>query len=150
VRHHQKLLVEAKTEGKSYGGIVELIIKNPPKYLGEPIFDKLKDRLSSAFMSVGATIGVEFGEGFESSNFEGSQFHHSLENPSYGGIRGGMSTGENIIVRIAFKPTSSVLDVAKKGRHDPCIVPRAIPVLEAMAWWVLADFILLKRLNNLD
>ncbi len=145
----EELLLRAKLEGKSYGGVAQLIIKNAPQGLGEPVFAKMKAVLAQAFMSIGAVTAVEIGEGFNCVGAEGSQFH-SQENSSdvYGGIRGGITTGEDISVRIAFKPTSSVLDVAKKGRHDPCIVPRALPVIEAMALWVLADMMLLKRLNN--
>lgn len=140
----EKLLLAAKSEGKSYGGTAELWLDGVPKGLGQPVFRKLKSDLAAAMMSVGATGGVEIGEGFESTRAEGSQFHRQGEAP-YGGIRGGISTGERIVIKVAFKPTSSVLDVAKQGRHDPCIVPRAIPVLEAMAALVIADHVLLSR-----
>lgn len=142
-------LEDAKTRGKSYGGVAALCVKSPPPMLGQPVFKKLKSELAAAFMSVGATAGFELGEGFEVVGAEGSQFHsEQVPNSKYGGIRGGISTGEDIFVRVAFKPTSSVLDVAKKGRHDPCIVPRAVPVLEAMAWWIVADQILWRRLDR--
>jgi chorismate synthase len=94
-------------------------------------------------MSVGATVGVEIGQGFEAAKSSGMEFHNSRQD--YGGLRGGISTGDPITVKIAFKPASTRLEMAKEGRHDPCIVPRAIPVLEAMTWLVLADQILLAR-----
>lgn len=139
----EQLLSQAKAEGKSYGGIAELLLTGLPAGLGQPVFHKLKAELAYAWMGVGASSGVEFGAGFEASQTEGTVFHsRGKDHADYGGILGGISTGEPILARIAFKPTSSVLDVAKKGRHDPCIVPRAIPVLEAMAWWVIADQVL--------
>lgn len=145
------LLMEAKKEGKSYGGIATLQIFHPPQSLGEPVFLKFKSEIAKALMSVGAVVGVELGAGFEAAHAEGSAFHSSQNtqgNP-YGGIRGGITTGENVLFQIAVKPTSSVLDVAKQGRHDPCILLRALVVFEAMAWLVLADQILMKRLNQL-
>lgn len=143
----QELLTSAKEEGKSYGGIAEVVIENPPANLGQPVFHKLKADLASAFIGIGATIGVEFGDGFSAVNEEGSKWHHETQS-GYGGIRGGISTGEKINVKVAFKPTSSVLDVAKKGRHDPCIVPRALPVLEAMTYLVLVDHVLWSRTDQ--
>lgn len=145
----ESLLLEAKKNGKSYGGEAYLIIKNAPAGLGQPVFHKLKADLAAAFMSVGATSGVELGAGREASSAEGSEFHRRQNADHYGGIRGGISTGENIIFRIFFKPTATVLDAATKGRHDPCIIPRAIPVLEAMAWMVIADHILWQRGDRL-
>lgn len=145
----ENLLIKAKSEGKSYGGEATILIKHPPSGLGQPVFHKLKADLASAFMGVGATAGVELGVGRESISAEGTEFHRRSQQSHYGGIRGGISTGETILFRAFFKPTASVLDVAKKGRHDPCIVPRAIPVLEAMAWLVLADHVLWQRSDRL-
>jgi chorismate synthase len=113
------------------------------------VFHKLKSDLAAAVMSVGATLGVEFGEGFGASQKDGIDFHSEMSSPVYGGIRGGISTGETISIRVAFKPTSSVKDVAQKGRHDPCIVTRAIPVLEAMARLVIADHCLWTKTDRL-
>lgn len=141
----EELLLEAKTTGKSYGGEVLLLIKNPPAGLGQPVFHKLKADLSAAFMGVGATSGVELGIGREAVAAEGSEFHRRSTTQHYGGIRGGISTGENILFKIFFKPTATVLDTAKQGRHDPCIVPRAVPVLESMAWMVITDHVLWQR-----
>ena len=144
------LLASAKHEGKSYGGQVELSLSGVPMGLGQPVFHKLKADLAAACLSVGATASCEIGDGHQASQSEGSQFHQAQHAPSrYGGIRGGISTGEPVLIRVGFKPTASVLDVAKRGRHDPCIIPRAIPVLEAMAWLVLADHLLWMRTDRL-
>jgi chorismate synthase len=141
-----ELLTAAKREGKSYGGSAELWIDGAPAHLGQPVFHKLKSDLAQAMLSVGATIGCEIGDGVAAAYAEGSDFHRQDSRPDrYGGIRGGISTGERILLRTAFKPTASVLDVARAGRHDPCIVPRAIPVLEAMAYLILADHVLWRR-----
>jgi chorismate synthase len=145
----ETLLAAAKQEGKSYGGQVEIVIQGVPMGLGQPVLRKLKSDLAQVALSVGATMAFEFGDGWSVSDQEGSQFHSKSDSESYGGIRGGISTGEPIQFRVAFKPTSSVLDVAKKGRHDPCIVPRALPVMEAMTWIVLADHLLWRRLDQI-
>lgn len=142
------MLKEAQEQGESYGGIAEILIQNPPSYLGQPVFHKLKSDLAQAFLSVGATSGFELGLGFESADVKGSDFHQISNSSLYGGVRGGISTGEDILMRVSFKPTSSILDVAKKGRHDPCIVTRAIPVLEAMTWLVLADHYLWSKTDK--
>ncbi len=145
----EDLLLKAKIEGRSYGGEASICMVNPPMGLGQPVFHKLKSDLASAFMSVGATSGVELGDGRQVVEAEGSQFHRQSEQRHYGGIRGGISTGETILMRVFFKPTSTVLDAAKKGRHDPCIVIRAIPVLESMAWLVMADHVLWAKLDKI-
>jgi len=145
---HEKvrdMLKEAQVKGESYGGVAEVRIKGAPAGLGQPVFHKLKSDLAQAFMSVGAVAGVELGAGSEAPSVKGTEFHSQSYSENYGGIRGGISTGEEIILRVNFKPTSSILDVAKKGRHDPCIVTRAIPVLEAMTWLVLADHLIWQR-----
>lgn len=145
----QKLLTEAKAQGESYGGTLQTEIKNCPAYLGQPIFHKFKADLAQAVLSIGATTGFEFGAGFSGVVQTGSHFHQNANSMNYGGIRGGITTGEDIVFRTAFKPTSSIMDVAKKGRHDPCILPRATPVVEAMAWFVLADHVLWTRLDQI-
>lgn len=145
----EALLLAAKTDGKSYGGEAIVVIKNVPKGLGQPVFHKLKSDLASAFMSIGATAGVELGAGHEVTEAEGSAFHNQSSQAHYGGIRGGISTGEPIIFKAFFKPTATVLDTAKKGRHDPCIIPRAIPVLEAMAAVVITDHILWQMTDRI-
>ena len=141
-------LSEAKSAGESYGGIVKCRIQQTLANLGQPIFHKLKADLASAMMGLGAVEGFEFGAGFAAAGIAGTDFHAKSDSESYGGIRGGISTGEEIIFRIAFKPTSSITDVSKKGRHDPCIIPRALPVIEAMAWCVLADHLLWIRTDQ--
>lgn len=144
----EALLKKAQEQGDSYGGVAEILIENPPAYLGQPVFHKLKSDLAQAFLSVGAANGFEVGLGFDSAQVPGTEFHQGSPTV-YGGIRGGISTGESILLRVSFKPTSSILDVAKKGRHDPCIVTRAIPVLEAMTWLVLADHYLWARTDRI-
>ncbi len=150
-RHEElhQLLMEAKSKGESYGGAVSLIIKDPPSLLGQPVFHKLKSDIAMGLMSIGAAVGVEFGSGFKSVAQAGTSFHSSSKGENnfsqYGGIRGGISTGETMFWKVAFKPTSSILDIAKLGRHDPAIVVRAVPVCEAMLWIIFAEHILWAR-----
>lgn len=149
------LLTEAKENHKSYGGQADIFVFSPPRGLGAPVFHKLKSELAKAYLSIGATSAVEVGAGLDAGSAEGSEFHvtnvkaEKVANTEsvYGGIRGGISTGETIRCRVTFKPTSSF---NTPGRHDPCIVPRAIPVLEAMTYLVLADLTLWQRLDRLN
>lgn len=127
----------------SSGGLVEVRVFAPPAGLGEPTFGKLKARLADAFLSVGAVTGFSYGAGFATAAMRGSAYVADRE--SFGGILGGISTGEELRLHASIKPASSVGDVARQGRHDPCIVPRVIPVLEAMTACVLADCLLLAR-----
>ena len=143
----EKLLSAAKESGESYGGQVAIEIRGLPEGLGQPVFAKLKSSLADALFGVGATTALEIGAGFTSSGQIGKEFH--AEDQSYGGIRGGLSTGGPVSARVAFKPASSRGELSKQGRHDPCIVPRAVPVLEAMIWLVLADHVLLNRLDKI-
>ncbi|MCY4321781.1 MAG: chorismate synthase [Bdellovibrionaceae bacterium] len=159
----EDFLIQKKSEGLSYGGTIKLEINKPPIGLGQPVFRKLKSDMASAFMSIGACYEISLGDfSFPSekdkkttlpfvniSEMEGSQLHSKSKDAVYGGIRGGISTGEKIIFYIKFKPPASVLDIAKKGRHDPCIVPRAVVVVEAMAWLVIADHVLWSRQDRL-
>jgi chorismate synthase len=144
----QSYLRELQSQGESVGGVVEIRVSGVPASLGQPVFHKLKADLAAAMMSVGATSAFEMGAGTEASAAKGTDFHQR-ESRVYGGIRGGISTGDDIRFKIHFKPTSSILDVAKQGRHDPCIVPRAVPVIEAMTALVLADHLLWRRLDVL-
>jgi chorismate synthase len=146
-----EFLTTAKSEGQSYGGIAETRMKHIPKNLGQPVFHKFKSDLAAAMMSIGATAGFELGEGFAAADTKGTEFHSSSGNnqEQYGGIRGGITTGEEISFKVAFKPTSSILDVAKKGRHDPCIVLRALSVVEAMTWLLIADHLLWSRVDKI-
>jgi chorismate synthase len=139
-------LKNAKNEGESFGGSCELYLQGLPLGLGQPVFHKLKNDLASAMLSVGATAGVDFGEGFDNVGRTGGEFH--APGQSYGGLRGGISTGDLVHMRVAFKPASTLGAMATAGRHDPSIVPRALPVLEAMTWLVLADHILWRRLDQ--
>lgn len=143
------LLEKAVQEGNSYGGVATIRIQGFPPGLGQPVFHKLKSDLAQAFMSIGAVNGVELGKGFGSLHQEGQVFHRG-HSEVYGGIRGGLSTGEDIVFRVSVKPTSSILDVAKKGRHDPFILTRAIPVFEAMAWLVMADHLMWQRTDRIE
>ena len=141
------MLRDAKQNGESYGGEIFVSCAGLPAGLGAPVFDKLRADLAKATMSVGATAGVEFGDGFRAASGAGAEFHADTQD--YGGMRGGLSTGDPITFKIAFKPTSSRGAVATAGRHDPCIVPRAVPVIEAMCWLTLTDHILRSRLDRI-
>ena len=145
----QTMLEKAKAEGESYGGVVECRISQAPANLGQPVFHKFKADLAQAMMSLGATTGFELGAGFEGTELKGTEFHEQMLSVNYGGIRGGITTGEDIVFRVGFKPTSSIKDIAKKGRHDPCIIPRAIPVIEAICWHLLADHWLWSRTDRI-
>lgn len=142
----EKLLISAKEKGESYGGTVEVQVQNCPVGLGQPVFHKFKSDLAMAMLSIGATNSFHFGS---DNDQPGTTFHSSMSSENYGGIRGGITTGDPIKFRVGFKPTSSIKDIAKKGRHDPCIIPRAVPVVEAMTWLTLADHLLWKRLDQI-
>ncbi|WP_274650206.1 chorismate synthase [Paenibacillus humicola] len=144
-------------EGDSCGGIVECRIRGVMPGLGDPVFDKLDADLAKAMLSIGAVKGIEFGAGFDSAGMRGSEHNDGMNRFGFasnnaGGIVGGISTGQEIVFRVAVKPTSSIsrpqqtLDssgrertISTKGRHDPCICPRIVPVVEAMACLVLED-----------
>lgn len=151
----------------SVGGIVTCIIKNAPVGLGDPVFDKLHARLGQAMLSINAVKGFEYGSGFGAAEMLGSQHNdefyteggkvRSRTNNS-GGIQGGISNGEDIYFSVAFKPVATILKdqntvdksgnevvMKARGRHDPCVVPRAVPIVEAMAAMVLADCVLINK-----
>ena len=155
---------DIRKEGDTVGGIVSCIIKNTPIGLGEPVFDKLHADLGKAMLSINAVKGFEFGSGFEGTKLKGSQHNDSFDKDgktktnNSGGIQGGISNGMDIYFNVAFKPVatimkaqqtidsnSNVVEIKGKGRHDPCVVPRAVPIVEAMAALVLVDFFLLNR-----
>lgn len=142
----QKALELAQSQGESFAATLKVVIKNVPAHLGQPVFHKLKADLARAVMGIGAVTAFELGEG--SKTPLGSEFHQTGRQDQYGGIRGGISTGEDILFSLKIKPTSSILDVAKKGRHDPCIGIRAIPVVESMVALVLVDHLLWTRLDR--
>ena len=158
---------QIRKEGDTVGGIITCVIKNVPVGLGEPAFDKLHAELGKAMLSINAVKGFEYGSGFEGTQMKGSE-HNDLFNTDgttqtnrSGGIQGGISNGMDIYFNVAFKPVATIMqhqetinskgekvDMQGKGRHDPCVVPRAVPIVEAMAALVLADFSLLKRTNR--
>ena len=155
---------QIRKEGDTVGGIITCVIQNVPIGLGEPVFDKLHAELGKAMLSINAVKGFEYGSGFEGSKNKGSD-HNDLYNSDgttqtnrSGGIQGGISNGMDIYFNVAFKPVATIMQSQKtinnkgetvnmrgKGRHDPCVVPRAVPIIEAMAALVLADFTLLNR-----
>ncbi len=166
----ERLVLAMKEEGDSVGGIVEVLVKNPPVGLGEPVFDKLEADLAKALMSIGAIKGFEVGNGFEAARLRGSQNNDPMyfddaagrvrtRTNNAGGISGGISNGEDILVRIAVKPPSSIRKeqetvtitgesarISVEGRHDPCICPRVVPVAESMVALTLLDHLTRQRL----
>jgi chorismate synthase len=155
---------EVRKEGDTIGGIISCVIQNVPIGLGEPVFDKLHAELGKAMLSINAVKGFEYGSGFEGVKMKGSahndQFNSdgSTKTNYSGGIQGGVSNGMDIYFNVAFKPVATVIQgyetidkegnmvqTQGKGRHDPCVVPRAVPIVEAMAALVLADYMLLNR-----
>lgn len=157
-----------KKEGDTIGGVVTCVIQNVPIGLGEPVFDKLHARLGEAMLSINAVKGFEYGSGFAGVAMKGSQHNDAYNSDGTtqtnrsGGVQGGISNGMDIYFNVAFKPVATVLQAYDtinkegekvttqgKGRHDPCVVPRAVPIVEAMAALVLADFTLLARTNKI-
>jgi chorismate synthase len=136
-------ILQCKEQFDSTGGIIEILVQGTPPHLGDPVFRKLKERLADALLSIGAVTGFGYGAGFEAGAMRGQEYVADRANS--GGMLGGISTGEDLVLRCSVKPASSVGEVAKTGRHDPCIVPRVIPVAEAMVALVLADCLLLQR-----
>ncbi len=163
----EKIVLEAKGGGDSAGGIVEVIASGVPAGLGEPVYSRLDAKLAEALMGINAVKGVEIGSGFASARMRGSENNDEIfvsgkktgfKTNNSGGILGGISNGDDIVVRIAVKPASSILREQKtvdrkgklarlvvEGRHDPCLCPRAVPVAEAMVACVLMDFYLIAR-----
>lgn len=158
-----------RKQGDTVGGVIRCVIQNVPVGLGEPVFDKLHAELGKAMLSINAVKGFEYGSGFAGASMTGSQHNdHYKEDGTTktnysGGIQGGISNGMDIYFNVAFKPVATIMQAQEtlnskgefvtmqgKGRHDPCVVPRAVPIVEAMAALVLADFTLLQRLNKLQ
>ncbi len=137
-------ILKLKQEGNSVGGLIQIRVQKPPKSLGDPVFRKLKERLADGIMSIGAVTGFSYGAGFATAEMHGQDYVTNPEN--FGGILGGISTGDDLVLTVSIKPASSVGETAKQGRHDPCIVPRVIPVAEAIVALVLADCLLLQRI----
>ncbi len=131
------LLMEYKENGESCGGEVLVKIQNSPLGLGEPVFDKLKADLGKALLSIGSCMGVSFGRGQDFIHLLGSEI--SKDSSNFGGIEGGISNGDDIFIQLVFKAPSTVGEKAKQGRHDPCILPRVLPVVESMCKLTIAD-----------
>jgi len=159
---------EIRSSGDTVGGIVDCVIQNVPKGLGEPVFDKLHAELGKAMLSINAVKGFEYGSGFAGTTMKGSehndQFNQdgSTKTNLSGGIQGGISNGMDIYFRVAFKPVATLMqkqqtinskgeqvDMQGKGRHDPCVVPRAVPIVEAMAAIVMADYFLQNKSSKI-
>ncbi len=160
IRH----IEQVKKEGDTIGGIIQCVIQGSPVGLGEPVFDKLHADLGKAMLSINAVKGFEYGSGFEGTELKGSEHNDSFNSDgktktnNSGGIQGGISNGMDIYFNVAFKPVATIMKAQKtidsknnvvemtgKGRHDPCVVPRAVPIVEAMAALVLVDFYLINR-----
>lgn len=163
----EEAILKAKKELDSVGGVVELCIKNVPAGIGEPVFDRLNARLAYAIMSIPAVKGVEFGAGFKAASMRGSVHNDEITPDGFlsnnaGGTLGGISSGQDIVLRFAVKPTSSILtpkrtidkngepkEIVTKGRHDPCVAPRGVVVAEAMAALTIVDMMMIDTGRNI-
>lgn len=167
----EKLILEVKADGDTIGGVITCVIKGCPVGLGEPAFDKLHAQLGAAMLGINAVKGFEYGEGFEGVGQRGSEQNDIFYNNNgkidtrtnhSGGIQGGISNGQDIYFRVLFKPVATQLReqptvdkegnetmLEVKGRHDPCVLPRAVPVVEAMAAMIILDNYLLNKTVNL-
>ncbi len=165
------LIDDTRKKRDTIGGVITGVIQGVPAGLGEPVFDKLHAELGKAMLSINAVKGFEYGSGFEGVKMKGSAHNDLFENKDgkvttktnfSGGIQGGISNGEDIYFKVAFKPVATIMQdqeslnengdsvtVSGKGRHDPCVVPRAVPIVEAMAALVIADFYLINRSRKL-
>jgi len=163
---------KARKEGDTVGGIITCVIRNPPVALGEPVFNKLQADLAGAMLSINAAHGFEYGSGFRGATLRGSEHNDAFINSGgkittatnrSGGIQGGISNGMDIYFNVAFKPVSTLMQsrqtvdsagneiiLEPTGRHDPCVVPRAVPIVEAMAALVLADHYLRNQNSKLS
>jgi chorismate synthase len=161
------LIEKVRSEGDSVGGVVSCVVRGVPSGLGEPVFDKLEAELAKAMLSLPASKGFEIGSGFAGTRMRGSEHNDAFVQEGgrvrtttnrSGGIQGGISNGEDIVFRVAFKPTATIAqaqqtvsvtgeaaELKARGRHDPCVLPRAVPMVEAMTRLVLADHLLRQR-----
>ena len=166
-----KSIEKAKKEGDSLGGIIKCIVSGMPAGLGEPVFDKLHADIGKAVLSINAVKGFEYGSGFAGTKMKGSEHNDTFTNQNgkvvtttnySGGIQGGISNGMDFYCNVAFKPTATIahlqqsvdkkgnqVEVAVKGRHDPCVVPRAVPIVEAMIALTIADHLLRNKTTRL-
>ncbi|MFZ4682417.1 MAG: chorismate synthase [Terrimicrobiaceae bacterium] len=164
------LIKQVRSEGDSVGGLIECTVRGVPPGLGEPVFDKLEADLAGAMLSLPATKGFEIGSGFSGAKLKGSEHNDAFRMEDgrvrtatnlSGGIQGGISNGEPIVFRVAFKPTATIAkaqqtvtvagensDLSSRGRHDPCVLPRAVPMVEAMTALVLCDHALRQRAQD--
>ena len=164
------LIKQVRSEGDSVGGLIECTVRGVPPGLGEPVFDKLEADLAGAMLSLPATKGFEIGSGFAGVKLKGSEHNDAFRMEDgrvrtatnlSGGIQGGISNGEPIVFRVAFKPTATIAkaqqtvtiagensDLSSRGRHDPCVLPRAVPMVEAMTALVLCDHALRQRAQD--
>ena len=162
-----RLIERVRSEGDSLGGVLECLVRGCPVGLGEPVFDRLEADLAKAVMSLPASKGFEIGSGFSGVRLRGSEHNDEFymdgkrirtRTNRSGGVQGGISNGEDILFRVAFKPVATIAKAQKtvnvkgkaeelkaRGRHDPCVLPRAVPMVEAMTWMVLADHYLRDR-----
>lgn len=165
------LIDQTRKNQDTIGGVVTCVIEGTPVGLGEPVFDKLHAELGKAMLSINAVKGFEYGSGFEGVKMLGSEHNDLFENKegkiitrtnNSGGVQGGISNGQDIYFNVAFKPVATIMKdqesidkngtkttVSGKGRHDPCVVPRAVPIVEAMAALVIADFYLLNKSSKI-
>jgi len=163
----KSLIERVRDEGDSVGGVIECVARGIAPGLGEPVFDKLEADLAKAMLSIPATKGFEIGSGFAATRMRGSKHNDAFEmrggkirtiTNNSGGVQGGISNGEEIYFRVAFKPPATIAlqqktvttskqesELAARGRHDPCVLPRAVPIVEAMAAIVLCDHALRQR-----
>ncbi|MCE2744147.1 MAG: chorismate synthase, partial [Fluviicola sp.] len=160
----ENLIRDIRKEGDSIGGAVRCIIEGVPVGLGEPVFDKLHAELGKAMLSINAVKGFEIGSGFDAISKKGTELNDlfnsngTTKTNNSGGIQGGISNGMPISFRVAFKPVATIMqtqasinregeivEIQGKGRHDPCVVPRAVPIVEAMAAMVILDFYLRNK-----
>ncbi|HEY9116712.1 MAG TPA: chorismate synthase [Roseivirga sp.] len=166
-----ELIDQTRKNRDTIGGVVTGVIQGTPVGLGEPVFDKLHAELGKAMLSINAVKGFEYGSGFEGVKMKGSEHNDAFykedktvktKTNHSGGIQGGISNGEDIYFNVAFKPVATIMQdqesineagesitVSGKGRHDPCVVPRAVPIVEAMSALVIADYLLISRSNRL-
>lgn len=159
---------EVRKAGDSLGGVITCVIRGVPAGWGEPVFSKLHAELGKAMLSINAVKGFEIGSGFDGARLKGSEHNDEFveggatRTNNSGGIQGGISNGEDIYFRVAFKPTATIMKdqtgvdtsgkqvvIKGRGRHDPCVVPRAVPIVEAMSGLVLADAYLQSLSNRL-
>ncbi len=166
------LIEEVRKEGDTIGGCVNCVVQGLPAGIGEPVFDKLHADLGKAMLSINAVKGFEYGSGFDSTKYKGSELNDiftagdagkiAVQTNNSGGIQGGISNGEDIYFRVAFKPVATIMqnqatvnsrgeetNIQGRGRHDPCVLPRAVPIVESMAALVIADHILRNKTSKL-